>query len=129
MSNRNPRAEAAAEAAAWAESDERQVRPDATPLRGADAVERSRALLAEAADGDPDSEQLLVRVAGRPSLGAKAPTGASPMWKVRAPADLDAAARDRAEAEGRRLSELIRDAVTRYLAVADERDPGRPVSR
>lgn len=113
----NPSPREAAEAAAWAESDEPAVRPDAKAQRGTDESRAAtRAMLTEAAADDPESAELLARVAGgRPSLGGTSPAGTSPMWKVRAPADLDAAARQRAETEGRKLSDLVREAVTNYL--------------
>ena len=113
----NPSPREAAEAAAWAESDERTIRPGAKAQRGTEETRAAtRAMLTEAAADDPESAELLARVAGgRPSLGGTSPAGASPMWKVRAPADLDAAARQRAEAEGRSFSDLVRDAVTSYL--------------
>ena len=113
----NPSPREAAEAAAWAESDERAIRPDAKTQRGTEETRAAtRAMLTEAAADDPESAELLARSAGgRPSLGGTRSAGASPMWKVRAPAELDAAARQRAEAEGRRLSDLVRAAVTDYL--------------
>ena len=107
----------AAEAAAWAESDERAIHDDAKVQRGTEESRAAtRAMLTEATADDPASAELLARATGgRPSLGGTSPTGASPMWKVRAPADLDAAARQRAQDEGRRLSDLVREAVTNYL--------------
>ena len=66
-----------------------------------------------------DVEALERSRVGRPSLSPGAKPGAtSPMWHLRAPEDLNAAARARAEAEGRDLSSLVRDAVKAYLAAS-----------
>lgn len=121
MTNKNPRAHEAAEAAAWAESDERQVRPDARVLRGEQAAEASRALLDQYAN-DAESLDLIERAVGRPTLGADRPSGTSPIWNIRASADLDVLARERAEAEGRNLSDLVRGAVSQYLAIEVRRE-------
>lgn len=105
--------------AQWAESDAPSVRPGAVVRRG---TPKSRAaalaMLQEAAGDDPAGSDLLERSsgAGRPSLAANGPAGTSPLWQIRAPRDLDAALRARADAEGRSFSEVLRDAATEYLA-------------
>lgn len=100
--------------AAWAESDAPTIRPDAAVRRGTDTSrEAARALLAAAAADDPSDAALLERAGGRPSLDAT--PGPSPMWKVRAPKHLDEQVRALAAAEGRSVSEVLRDAASEYL--------------
>ena len=108
------------ELARWAESDAPQVRPDAAVHRG---TPESRAaalvMLSDAAGDNPGDVELLERstsTGGRPSLAAAGPAGKSPLWQIRAPKELDAAMRARAEAEGRSFSEVLRDAASEYLA-------------
>ena len=101
--------------AAWAESDEPAIRPDAVVHRGEAARDASRALLEAVTEDDPAGRETLRRAArGRPALDP-ATSGASPLWQVRAPASLDQALRAQATAEGRTLSEVLRDAATAYL--------------
>jgi hypothetical protein len=60
----------------------------------------------------PDPSKLERRYVGRPSLG---PGGHSPRVSFRAPPDLYKAAWKRADKEGRSLSDLAREAFTRYM--------------
>lgn len=60
----------------------------------------------------PDPSKLERRYVGRPSLGA---SGHSPRVSFRVPPDLYKAAWARADKEGRSLSELAREAFTRYM--------------
>jgi hypothetical protein len=73
------------------------------------------AMLLEAADSPEEREMIRGASSGRPTLGQTGANGESPMWKVRAEADLDADARAQAEREGRNLSDIIRDGVRLYL--------------
>lgn len=105
--------------AEWAESDAPAIRPDAMVRRGTPQSRAAAlAMLQDAAGDDPAGLDLLERSSGggRPSLAANGPAGKSPLWQIRAPRDLDAALRARAEAEGRSFSEVLRDAATEYLA-------------
>ncbi len=52
---------------------------------------------------------------GRPSLSGKNSTGPSPKRQVRLPMELDTALTNRARAEAKTPSELIRIAVAAYL--------------
>lgn len=60
----------------------------------------------------PDPSTLKRRYVGRPSLGA---AGHSPRVSFRVPPDLYKAAWARADKEGRSLSELAREAFSRYM--------------
>jgi hypothetical protein len=60
----------------------------------------------------PDPAKLERRYVGRPSLGA---SGHSPRVSFRVPPDLYKAAWARADKEGRSLSDLAREAFTRYM--------------
>ncbi len=60
----------------------------------------------------PDPSTLERRYVGRPSLG---PNGLSPRVSFRIPPDLHKAAWARADKEGRSLSDLAREAFTRYM--------------
>lgn len=60
----------------------------------------------------PDPSQLQRRYVGRPSLG---PNGLSPRVSFRVSPDLHKAAWARADKEGRSLSDLAREAFTRYM--------------
>lgn len=106
--------------AAWAESDEPTIQPGTTMVRGTPETHAAmRAMLEEVAETDEEKALLASVRRGRPSLDPSAKPGTtSPMWRVRAPEDLNAAARARAEAEGRDLSSLVRDAVQAYLAAS-----------
>ena len=60
----------------------------------------------------PDLSTWKRRYVGRPSLG---PNGVSPRVSFRIPPDLHKAAWARADKEGRSLSDLAREAFTRYM--------------
>lgn len=60
----------------------------------------------------PDPSTLRRRYVGRPSLG---PGGHSPRVSFRASPDLYEAAWKRADKEGRSLSDLAREALTKYM--------------
>jgi hypothetical protein len=60
----------------------------------------------------PDPSKLERRYVGRPSLG---PAGHSPRVSFRVPPDLYKEAWARADKEGRSLSDLAREAFTRYM--------------
>jgi len=60
----------------------------------------------------PDPSQLKRRYVGRPSLSE---AGRSPRVSFRVPMDVYKAAWKRADAEGRSLSSLAREALERYL--------------
>jgi hypothetical protein len=72
-----------------------------------DLVER----LAAKADAGFDVEEILRRRGGRPTMGSSAASVES----VRLDPELSEALHQRAEREGRTNSELIRDALRRYL--------------
>jgi hypothetical protein len=59
-----------------------------------------------------DLSKVERRYVGRPSLG---PNGLSPRVSFRVPPDLHKAAWARADKEGRSLSDLAREAFTRYM--------------
>jgi hypothetical protein len=104
---------------AWAESDAPTVHPATPVLRGDAARQAARALLESATSGDPQNRELIRRVArrGRPPLNPDlAPGHRQPTWNIRMPADLDTAMRARAKAEGRHLSDLVRQAAAEYLS-------------
>lgn len=74
-------------------------------------------------DGDIDlpldpsdlAELERLHAGGRPSLSGTTGSGRSPKRQVRLPVELDDALTRRAEAEHRRPSEILRDALTQYL--------------
>lgn len=106
--------------AKWAESDAPTINPAAVIHRGTpDSRAAARDLLLAAADSPAETAQI-TNLGGRPSLAADGPVGASPLWQVRAPRDLDKALRDRAAAEGRTLSEVVRAAALQYLGTNAE---------
>jgi hypothetical protein len=59
------------------------------------------------------AEQTLARGVGRPSLSA--PGEHSPQLAVRVPVELNERVRVRAEAEGKRASDIIREALEHYV--------------
>ncbi|MCH8614435.1 hypothetical protein [Arsenicicoccus dermatophilus] len=110
-----------AEAAAWAESPERDL-THTTILHGQAAQDFTTALLADVLADDPSTaaEFEAAREAGRggrPSLSPTTP-GPSPTWSLRVPADLDTAMRQRAADEGTTLPALLRRIADDYLAHA-----------
>ena len=95
------------------ESDDFHIPDHATITDGATAAAEGRALLEAALGG---SEQLEHAISGgRPSLSGKNSTGPSPKRQVRLPIELDTALTNRARAEAKTPSELIRVAVAAYL--------------
>jgi hypothetical protein len=68
--------------------------------------------LAAEAERGYDLSNAVVQPVGRPSLGQ---TGTSPRLNFRVPSDTFAAAKRRAEEEGRSVSELAREAVEAFL--------------
>ncbi|QBJ96806.1 ribbon-helix-helix protein, CopG family [Rhodococcus sp. ABRD24] len=90
-------------AARWAEDDMVLPENSTTARRGAAAAEAGRALLARAH-------------AGRPSLDpAAAPGTESPRRQVRLPLAVSEQVDEIAKAQGRRSSEVMRDAITLYV--------------
>lgn len=67
--------------------------------------------LATKAEDGFDVDEIIRRRGGRPAMGSSAASVES----VRLDPELSEALRDRAEQEGRTNSELIRDALRRYL--------------
>lgn len=92
----------------WAESDDFDIADTATAVRsgGGDAD----ALLA-----DVFGVEEYGRLRGRPGLSGTVGAGPSPKRQVRLPHELDALLRARAEAEHRKPSDLMRDALAEYL--------------
>lgn len=72
------------------------------------------ALATEVADTDYDVEDLKSRRRGRPSMGS----GPAEVVPVRIDPELRAAIEARAEAEHTTTSEIIREAIRRFLEVA-----------
>lgn len=98
----------------WAASDEPTVRDDATVTGPTEeAREAMHQMLMGAAS--PDQKQDIERAAkgGRPRLSPG--EGRSPVWRVRVPEPLDNDLQAAAEAEGRKLPEVLRDAAEEYL--------------
>lgn len=100
-----------------AESDECAVRPGARMVHGTfEAHAAIPAMLDEWVETYEERTLLASLRRGRPSLYPSAKLGTtSPMWRVRALEDLNAAAPARAEAEGRDPSALVCDADQAYL--------------
>lgn len=99
--------------ATWAESDAGLIPESATITRSiGDGA--GRALL-EAALGSPEAVD---RAIGRPTLDGTVATGKSPTRQVRLPRDLDALLTERAAAEHRKPSEIMREALDNYLRAA-----------
>ena len=90
----------------WAESLE--TLPPSAKVTKSNGDGAGRAML-EAALG---SAEAVDRAIGRPSLSEH---GVSPSRTLRFPSDLDAALVSQAQAEHRKPSELIREAVIQYL--------------
>jgi hypothetical protein len=89
------------ELAEWAESDDRELHPEKA-LRGRQAAEASR--------------ELLRRAGGRPSIDRDPDaTGAAPRRQVRLPRNVSKRLDDLAAEQGRRASDIMRDAITTYL--------------
>lgn len=99
--------ERAAKLSDWAENLD-GIPADAVVVKGS-GNQPGRALL-ESALGSPEAVDRAIR---RPSLDGRA--GKSPVRQVRLPRDLDALLVKRAEAEGRKPSEVVREALSAYL--------------
>lgn len=65
--------------------------------------------------GSEPGRAILEAALGRPSLNGQAGTGKSPVRHVRLPSDLDALLIQRAAAEERKPSEVVREALASYL--------------
>ena len=61
------------------------------------------------------SPEAVERAMGRPSVDGSMSAGPSPVRQVRLPRDLDALLTARADAEHRKRSEVIREALDQYL--------------
>jgi hypothetical protein len=89
------------ELAEWAESPDRELHPEKA-LRGRQAAEASR--------------ELLRRAGGRPSIDSDPDaTGAAPRRQVRLPRNVSTRLDNCAAEQGRRASDIMRDAITTYL--------------
>lgn len=85
----------------WAENDIRLPVESATAQRGAAAAAVGR--------------ELLQRSAGRPRLGGASGQKASPRRQVRLPDDISKSVDLLAAREGRKASEIMREAITEYV--------------
>ena len=86
----------------------------ASALIGPSAAAAGRALLEDALGGPSAVERAL---GGRPPLSPDAPRGhRSPVRSLRLPVELSRQLDEVAELEGRRASEVMRDALAQYLA-------------
>jgi hypothetical protein len=94
--------------AEWAESDDRDIHPDRA-LHGQRAAEASR--------------ELLRRAGGRPSID-RAPDadGPAPRRQVRLPRSVNARVDEIAREQGRSPSDVMRDAISRYVGAIDKVD-------
>jgi len=100
-------------AAEWAEQVELTESPR-TALHGEEAAAYGRAMMEAALGGAAQVERA---IGGRPPLTPNARAGQHARKRqVRLPAALDAALNDLAAAEGRRASDVLRDALTDYVA-------------
>lgn len=110
--NRSPDA-SDQELAEWAERDMVLAAHSSTALRGAAAAAAERAMLEDALGGPEAVDRAQ---GGRPPLNPTAPIGEhSPKRQVRLPVDLDARLTALAQAQDRRASDVMRDALTAYL--------------
>lgn len=101
--------------ARMAAEHERNPQPldPARALFGDEAAAAGRALLEECLGGPEALERAL---GGRPSLSPEAPRGhRSPVRSLRLPDELSRRLDAQAEAEGRRPSDVMRDALVEYL--------------
>ena len=90
--------------------------PSGTAVVRAGDEERAamREWLEEVAETPEEQDEVTRSLGGRPTLD---PSGAASVsWRGRVPADLDEQLRERAAAEGRSFSEVVRAAATEYLA-------------
>jgi Ribbon-helix-helix protein, copG family len=95
----------------WAESYDFTTDADAVVTRG-EGPEPGRAFLVPFMS---TAELDTMTRRGRPSMSG---AGTSPKRQVRLPADLDAALEERARAEGRKPSAVMREAIENYLKSA-----------
>lgn len=79
---------------------------------GVEVTDEMAEALADEAERGYDISELRRQYVGRPSLGRQ---GISPRISFRAPDELFKAAQRRADDEERSLSDLAREALTRYL--------------
>jgi hypothetical protein len=97
----------------WAEQDIQPEVNHPSSLHGADAAAHGRAVL-EAALGGPETAERAMH--GRPPLDPTARPGQhAPVRQVRLPASMNTELSERAAAEGRPASEIIREALAAYL--------------
>ena len=90
-----------------------RLRPvEGTRTTGREAADAAAADLL-AATGAEDLDQGVELALGRPRVGEE--RGPSPMWRVRAPQDLDDAVRALADQRGQTVSMIVRQAVRDYL--------------
>lgn len=80
---------------------------------GVEVTDEMAEAWADEAERGYDTSELRRQYVGRPSLGRQ---GISPRISFRAPDDLFKKAQKRADKEERSLSDLAREALTRYLA-------------
>jgi hypothetical protein len=98
---------------AWADEDIRPAADHPGIRHGTDAAVEGRALLDAALGGPASAERAM---GGRPPLDSASPRGQhAPVRQVRLPASMNAALSELAAAEGRRPSEIIREALAAYL--------------
>jgi predicted HicB family RNase H-like nuclease len=94
----------------------KEVRKDEGPpwvtASGEVITEEIAEQMADEAERGYDISELRRQYVGRPSLGRQ---GISPRISFRAPDELFKAAQRRADAEERSLSDLAREALTKYL--------------
>jgi hypothetical protein len=94
----------------WAESDEREIHPE----RGESGPASQAA-----------TRELLRRAGGRPSVDPTAAPGAhAPRRQVRLPRALSERVDALAEQESRSPSDLMREAISQYVAAKDRPRPG-----
>ena len=97
----------------WAAGDVRPAGRQPSTRRGSAAAERGRAVL-EAALGDPATVDKAM--GGRPPLDPSARRGQhAPVRQVRLPVSMNEQLTELAAAEGRKPSEIIREALAAYL--------------
>jgi hypothetical protein len=102
---------------AWAEGDIHPSPDHPDTLTGEAAAGHSTTTVATALGGHDNLTKLL---RGRPSLDPTAPTGEkSPVRQFRMPASMSAWLDEVARAQGRKPSEIIREALGLYLAETD----------
>lgn len=96
----------------WAESEDFVIPADAVLVRGVGETP-GRAILAAAMRAE--DVQRVANLGGRPALDGTVGSGPSPKRQVRLPRPLDALLIERADAEHRKPSDVMRDALVAYL--------------